>query len=138
MISNILVAYDGSPPSERAFTSALELATAFDARLTVISILVPPDGAADVETEALLEQSRDDFIKRHVALKDMVGGLAQEIGFEILVGHPADHIVDYAGAKGCDLIVVGHRGRTFFARLVTGSVVKYVIDHAPCAVLVIR
>ena len=117
MISNILVAYDGSFPSERAFTSALELATAFDARLTVISILVPPDGAADVETEALLEQSRDDFIKRHVALKDIAGGLAEEIGFEILVGH---------------------RGRTFFARLVTSSVAKYVIDHAPCAVLVIR
>ena len=138
MISNILVAYDGSPPSERAFTSALDLAVAFDAKVTVVSILIPAGGSADVETEALLEQSRDDFVKRHATLKEIAGDSAAGIGFEILVGHPADHIVDYAREEGCDLIVVGHRGRTFFARLVAGSVAKYVIDHAPCAVLVIR
>jgi nucleotide-binding universal stress UspA family protein len=37
-----------------------------------------------------------------------------------------------------DLIVVGHRGRTLFERWLIGSVAKYVINHAPCAVLIAR
>jgi nucleotide-binding universal stress UspA family protein len=39
---------------------------------------------------------------------------------------------------GAAEIVVGHRGRTLFKRWLLGSVAKYVIDHAPCAVLVAR
>jgi hypothetical protein len=35
-------------------------------------------------------------------------------------------------------IFVGHRGKTLFERWLVGSVAKYVINHAPCAVLAAR
>ncbi|MBA2594311.1 MAG: universal stress protein [Gammaproteobacteria bacterium] len=39
---------------------------------------------------------------------------------------------------GVDLIVVGHRGKGFFERLLVGSVSKQVVTHAYCPVLVVR
>ncbi|MBA3494378.1 MAG: universal stress protein [Gammaproteobacteria bacterium] len=44
--------------------------------------------------------------------------------FEIVAGHPANQIVYRAEQNGVDLIVVGHRGRSFFERLLVGSVSK--------------
>ena len=52
--------------------------------------------------------------------------------------HPGEQIVRHAEDWEAELIVVGHRGRTFLDRLLMGSVARYAITHAPCAVLVAR
>jgi len=58
--------------------------------------------------------------------------------FEVSVGHPAEQIIFDADRHGVDLIVVGDRGRSKFARLLLGSVSKQVVQYAARAVMVVR
>ena len=57
---------------------------------------------------------------------------------EVGVGHPAEQIIYDADRHDVDVIVVGHRGRSKFARLLLGSVSKQVVQYADRAVLVVR
>ena len=47
-------------------------------------------------------------------------------------------IVSFAEEEKADLIMIGTRGRTGFAKLVMGSVASGVVTYAACSVLVIR
>ncbi|MGE3320493.1 MAG: universal stress protein [Candidatus Berkiella sp.] len=47
-------------------------------------------------------------------------------------GHPAEQIIYYAENNDIDHIVMGHRGNTFFHRLLLGSVAKQV-SHDLCS-----
>ncbi len=53
-------------------------------------------------------------------------------------GVPADEIMKAAAKEHADLIVMGTRGRNAFGRILLGSVSTQVVQHAHCAVLVVR
>jgi hypothetical protein len=55
-----------------------------------------------------------------------------------VLGTPAEAIIDYAGATGTSLIVMGTHGRTGLAHLLIGSVAEQVVRTAPCPVLTVR
>lgn len=136
MIHKILVAYDGSDAARTAFDFGLELANKYESELHVLSVARPPDFGTEVETEAIIEQSRHHCAQVLHPLKSRAGGRATK--FEIAVGHPAEQIVLYAENHGIDHIVVGHRGRSVFERWLVGSVARQVIAYARCAVTVVR
>ena len=138
MIDRILVAYDGSPPADKAFEYALALAARFTAELHVLAVARPPEPADDVETEAVLENATEHFEKLFVSMRAKAAAGAVSPVFEIVVGHPAQQIIDQAEARRVDQIVMGHRGKTFLQRWLVGSVSKQVIDHAHCAVTIVR
>jgi len=54
------------------------------------------------------------------------------------VGRPSDSIVEIAGGRGVDLIVMGAYGKTGFKKYLMGSATEKVVGHAGCAVLVVR
>lgn len=56
----------------------------------------------------------------------------------LVIGRPADMIVDEAQRFHADLVVVGSRGRRRVASTLLGSVSAEVVDRAPCPVLVAR
>jgi len=58
MYTKILVGYDGSEAGKKAFETALELAAAHGAELYVLTVCRPPEIGDDVETEAVIENSR--------------------------------------------------------------------------------
>ncbi|MBI2310949.1 MAG: universal stress protein [Betaproteobacteria bacterium] len=138
MIQRILVAYDGSEPASKAFELAADLGKKYSASLHVLAVAKPPEFGDDVETEAILENSQRHYTKVLAALKNRAALLAVSPRFEIVVGHPADQIVYHAEQTGADLIVMGHRGKSFVKRLLIGSVSRQVMDHAHCAVLIVR
>jgi nucleotide-binding universal stress UspA family protein len=78
------------------------------------------------------------FEKAFAKLKEKAA--AQEITprFEVLVGHAAEQIVHMANEEKVDLIVMGHRGKSFMQRWLLGSVSKRVLSYASCTVSVVR
>ena len=55
-------------------------------------------------------------------------------------GHPQHEIVEAARAEGVDVIVVGarHHGAALTGPKSVGPVARFVLDHAPCDVLLLR
>jgi len=138
MIRNILVGYDGSEAAAHALTFAAGLARAFGASLHVLAVVRPPEFGGMVETEAVIEQSREHH---HNVLRGVQSKYAHEpfkTRVHIAVGHPAEQIVRFAEGHDIDHIVVGHRGHTLFERWLIGSVARQVIAYAHCAVTVVR
>lgn len=57
---------------------------------------------------------------------------------KIVVGHPAEQVVQAAADQEADLIVMGHRGKTRIREWLLGSVAKRVMSYAPCSVTIVR
>jgi nucleotide-binding universal stress UspA family protein len=134
----ILVGYDGSEAGKKAFDTALELAARDKSDLYVVSVSRPPEFGDEVETEAVIESSREHHRKLLGPLQALALRRNVHAHFEVAVGHAAEQIIYHADRHQVDLIVVGHRGRSKFARLLLGSVSKQVTEHADRPVLVVR
>lgn len=138
MFRHILIAHDGSDVARKAFEVARQLASATGAKLSLLSVVRPPDIGADVETEAMVERAQKQFRHLHELLRREFKDLEQPMHTEIYVGHPAEQILRYADEHQIDHIVVGHRGKSALQRWLVGSVSRQVIDHASCSVTVVR
>jgi len=57
---------------------------------------------------------------------------------KVLVGAPAETLVQHAKSSGSDLLLIGHRGMTAAANLVLGSVATKILHLSPVPVLVVR
>jgi nucleotide-binding universal stress UspA family protein len=57
---------------------------------------------------------------------------------EVVVGRPAETIIETAKRLGADLIALGSHGYRGFTRFLLGSVSYAVASHAPCSVEVVR
>lgn len=139
MFKHILVGFDGSEPSKRAFDAALDLAAESGAELLAITVVRAPE-AAELEGEV------DE------ALHEIDGPLAKAVGwgkqkakrvkvsctFKRQIGHPAELITRIAGTGKYDLIVLGRRGRSPIKHWLVGSTTDRIVDHAPCAVLIVH
>ena len=136
MIRKLLIAYDGSDSAKAAFEFAIDLAGKYAAEVHVLAVARPPEFGSEVESKAIIENSRHHYSRVLQPLKAKVAGLAAT--FEVMVGHPAESIVLYAEDHGIDHIVVGHRGHSLFERWLIGSVARQIIAYAPCAVTVVR
>jgi len=138
MIGKLLIAYDGSEQAKKAFDVGIEIAGKFGAEVFVISIARPPEPADDVETEAILENANQYYENHFADLREKAAAAGITPRFEILVGHPAEQIVHYANVNGVDMIVMGHRGKSFVERWLLGSVSKRVLSYAHCTVTIVR
>jgi nucleotide-binding universal stress UspA family protein len=138
MYRRILVGYDGSDASQKALDQACALAAQHDAELHVITVARPPDIGDDVESEAIIESSREHHRRMLAALKPELKAKKIKSHLEVAVGHPAEQIIYYADKHAADLIVLGDRGHSRLRRLLLGSVTRQVTEHADRPVLVVR
>lgn len=138
MFKKILAAYDGSESAMTAFHHALDLARMYQGELHVLSVVRPPDVAEEVETEAIMENSQRHYEEIQQPLKALADAAGIEVRLVVAVGHPAVKVTTYAEENGIDLIVMGHRGKTFFERWLIGSVAKKVMSYASCSVMIVR
>jgi nucleotide-binding universal stress UspA family protein len=138
MITKVLVAFDGSDPSKRAFDFGLDIAHKYSAELLVLSVVRLPEPPVDVETESLVESGEEYYGKLYEELREKAAAIGATPRFEVVIGHPAEQIIHKAEVEKVDLIVMGHRGKTFVARWLLGSVSKRVLSYAHCAVTIVR
>ncbi len=136
----ILAGVDGSEQSAKAFKFALELARSSGAQLHACAAVYGAE-IEMAEPEELAALSERVKARMRVALDKIeatAGAANVELTVHLLEGHPVEEMLALAGRLGVDHIVVGHRSKGLFERLLMGSVAKRVVDFARCSVTVVR
>ncbi len=137
-MKKILLGYDASPEADRALERTAELAKAFDAEVTVLSVApaLAPAGRGVGPVDPV------DPPEEHAAEAAQAARKLAELGVDAervtALGPPARTIVDLATEREIDLIVVGTRDLNALERVLSGSVSDAVAHHAPCDVLIVR
>ena len=148
-MQRIIVAVDGSAPSQRAVEFAADLAGKYGAEIALVTVV--PD-FAPIFDPAVGEYSRVEHLQAPkseygiAAAQSALDGAersAQEmhaprISTTLSFGDPAKQIVAAAKKSGADLVVIGSRGYGRLKGLVLGSVAQKVLGQAPCPVLIVR
>ncbi|WP_099025345.1 universal stress protein [Mycolicibacterium palauense] len=143
----IVVAVDGSPPSDAAVAWAARDAALRKLPLTLVHVLHPPMVMAWPETPVSPgfaewhESQGAEVLKAATArAEDIVGSVAgdnpPEITSEMFTGPTMPTLIDLS--KDAEMIVVGCRGMGAVGRTVLGSVSSSLIHHASCPVAVIH
>lgn len=141
----ILLAIDGSLPSEAAIEEVRERPWPKPSTVRILSVIQPyvPPATEIVLPSATLQEIRerqateaDQLVKQAGERITAPGRLSVET--TIAEGDPRTAIVDVADEWQADVIVVGSHGRTGLKRLMLGSVAQSVVAHAHCSVEVVR
>lgn len=121
----ILIATDGSGHGNAAAAEAIEIAKRCGTAVVAFS---------SVRAEADIGEAKKNV--------DHVYELAQKEGVEVEIATPigksSEMILETAGGRGVDLIVMGAYGKTGLKKMFMGSSTEKVIGKAGCAVLVVK
>ncbi|OPY31131.1 MAG: Universal stress protein family protein [Methanomassiliicoccales archaeon PtaU1.Bin124] len=134
----LLVAVDGSQGSVKAIAKAAEMAKEAVAYDIVLVYVVPVK-----EFPAMIAESDDEAQVRHgkAILDDMLevaNSNGVEARTELLRGHPAQSVLDYASSFQPSMIIVGNRGMNAARSALVGSVSSAISRKARHPVLVVR
>ena len=138
-MKSIVIATDGSKPSEAAVHAGFELAGETGAKITVVTVRHAISGAvgapfSEEELTKQLAHARDAL-----AAAESVGQAnGAEADYEILEGDTVERILEIAGSRDADLIVVGSRGRAAITGTLFGSVSRELVTRADRPVLVVK
>ena len=138
-MKKILIAHDGSKSSEKALKKAFEIAEKFGSSVTVISV-VPElylTELMEVDRIRILETLTEEAKKTMDRIRTKTAAF-KRVRTIITQGNPAEEVLETAKKIKADLIVTGSHGRHGAQRFLLGSVSSRIIDHAECAVLVVK
>jgi len=132
-LQRLLVPLDFSGKSRQALRYAVPMAQKFSGRIHLVHVL-PPLSKAEL---ADLPRLKHLAIKR---LGEMSALLPARVraGNAVLLGDPAEQILQIAERNGIDLIVLTTKGRTGLKRVLVGSTAEHIMRHAPCPVFSVR
>jgi nucleotide-binding universal stress UspA family protein len=137
-MKTIVVGYDDTEPAQRALQRAAELAGVLGGKLVVTSVapvhLPIGHGGSPIDPTDSPDMHRDELTAAAILLE----GLGVEAEYVPAVGGPADTIVQLAGDREADMIVVGTREISVVQRLLGQSVSASVARHAHCDVLIVH
>ena len=143
MFQNILVPFDLSAQSTRAFKVALDLAKNYDSKVTLLTCLEGDawkhkfyDSRADDElikkqkkvTQKHLEKLESLADKNNVVIKSQI----------LRSKSVVNDIITFAKSRKYDLIVIGSHGRTGFDKLLLGSVANGISQKSSCPILIAK
>ncbi len=122
---NILVAVDGSIHAHAALVEAVAIAKRCGSKIIALSAI------------------RDESERQeHSKYANEAAERAKKEGIEAEAitptGRSFNTIVETAGGRGVDLIVMGTYGKTGLKKVLMGSATEKVIGHSGCAVLVVK
>ena len=147
MFKNILIPTDGSPPSQKAVISAVELAKSVGAKVTAFFAAPPatPIIYRDNLPVGYATPEEHEKIIRKTAAKNLefVETAAKKAGvpceaIEVTSDYPEDDILKIANAKRCDLIVMATHGQGGLRGMFIGSVTQKVLAKSTIPVMVLR
>ena len=137
----ILVAVDGSEPSDRAVQHAVDmLAGGLGAQLHLLNVQPNLGGAIStfVSKEQIDSYHREEGEKALASAVALAkkGGVAAKT--HIGVGRQGEIVHDFVDKLGAGLVVIGTRGHTGLAGVLLGSVAQDVIAHVKMPVTLVK
>lgn len=138
MTDRILLAYDGSASSDKAFDFALTFAKKFEVPLYLLSIIRLPEPPDEVETTAFVESATSTYHQIFGRLHKKAQDEGITLHCKSVVGHPAEQIIKWTNELEINHVIVGSHGKGLFQRILLGSVSKQIAIYAPCSVTIVR
>ena len=139
----ILVAFDSSGFSNRAFKNALEFAGPYESKITVATVVTgiyqPSFGFSMKYSKELLEKHTK--ILKKVFTKLQSSAKKKNLNLTLKILHDpsvSKAILNHANSQNYDLIVIGSHGRVGLNRAILGSVANDVANKAKCPVMVVK
>lgn len=143
----ILIAYDGSRPSESAITQVLERPWPAGTAVRLVMVIewpllmLPADGleVADPLTDQVRDVQRKDAHERlERARKRFESRPDLAVDWELREGSAKHALLDAIEDWKADLVFVGSHGKTAMSRFILGSVSHALVTHAACSVEIVK
>lgn len=143
MFSNILVPFDLSNQSIRAFKTALDIAKKYNSKITVLTCLEGDawhhkfyDSRADNE---LIKKQKQVALSHIAKLESIAKKSNISLKSQILKSTSVvKDIITFSKSRKFDLIVMGSHGRTGVDKLILGSIANGITQKASCPVLIVK
>ncbi len=139
-ITHILVPYDDSQYSNRAFVYALDLAKKYGANLSIISIMYSSPHPSEIKHQTTVDDEKIKVMeKSYKRLSNAAKKFGVPINTQMLMETSiVDNIISFVTGNKVNLIVMGTRGRGGPKRLMFGSVAMATSQKAPCPVMLVK
>ncbi len=152
LIRRLVVPLDGSEYGAAALPTAKSLSQVLKAKMELLRVVVPSSpqrsdflSFTDTTIEELIAQAEKGQQQRIAAAEDYlhhVEELLKESGHAVsttvILGAPAERILDYAEENEIDLICMSSHGRSGITRWIFGSVTEKVLHTGKVPVLVVH
>ena len=140
---NILVAYDSSSFSNRAFKRALDVAESNKSKITIATVVTgvyqPSIGFTMKYSEKMLEKHTKTLQKTFSNLESAAKEKNIKISLKILQDPSvAKAITNYVNSHKFDLVVIGSHGRTGLNKMILGSVANSITQKVKCPIMVVK
>ncbi len=141
--SKILVPFDASTYSMKAFKSALDIAKNQKSEIHVLTCLEKENLGAWYKDSRINKKIMTDAknYAKDVLVKLEKIGKDNGVPISIVIKETksiAKEIVEFSNLKKINLIVIGSHGQTGFNRMILGSVSNKVSQLAKCPVLIVK
>lgn len=141
LFNHILIPFDGSPSSRKALSVGLGMGHAIGAKVAIVTVeeYLPrfPGDIGEVKEEMERQNEYCMRIQREAREIAKLSGMDFDRA-DILVGHVAQSIINHAMTIQCDLIVMGHSGRSGVWGRFLGTTADKVTRYAHCTVVIVR
>ncbi|NCO50818.1 MAG: universal stress protein [Deltaproteobacteria bacterium] len=143
----ILVAIDGSPPSDKAAEEAVRLAAStsdgyFRSKVFAVIVRAAKEDPALRDLYPEHRQQLESWAQREERIFYVVDKVARDLGVnvqrEILYGEVEEQLLQFAERENCELIVIGSSGKGRLRRVLQGSISMQVAMKARCSVYLVR
>jgi nucleotide-binding universal stress UspA family protein len=128
----ILVGFDGTNMAKEAIALAEQHAQVFEATIILAYSMVggPEVPRRDFEiAENSLEHERNVLIDKKIPCESIMSVRGLEAG---------EDLVQLAGERQADEIIIGVRRRSKVGKIIFGSTAQYVVLNAPCPVVTVK
>ena len=139
---HILVPLDGSEFAEQALQAAEALCTAYECRLTLLTVKQKESFLKSIHFSLTFKGRRLSINgERETYLQKIEKSLEAkgiEVDHTIRTGEVAESINGLVKEIGVDMVVISSHGRSGVSRLLLGSVANQVLQQATCPIMVIH
>ncbi len=135
--SKILIPVDFSDYSKKAFETAITLADKFNSEIILFHAIEPPYNFASSVDDILSKMTKNAKSQLDEWIQEQLNGRKINVKSIIEKGMTISSILETIRSADIDLVVMGSKGETGFAKILFGSVATDVMLHSPVPVLTI-